>query len=142
MKAHDSATGYLQRPGPDPLTELIYKWTGTQVVNVTSQLNCGVRSLDWRPYYAADGTILMHHGPVVINHSMALVMQEIVAWAAHSDQQHPENDLVLIHGWDCTYAPGTRQHNDNRCEVALTKVRQSDDILTVPLYRKNPYSMI
>ena len=106
------------------------------MVNVTSQLNCGVRSLDWRPYYAADGTILMHHGPVVINHSMALVMQEIVAWAAHSDQQHPENDLVLIHGWDCTYAPATRQYNDNRCEVALTKVRQSGDILTVPLYRR------
>jgi hypothetical protein len=45
--------------------------------------------------------LVMHHGPVVIDHPLRAAMEEILAWAAHSDPLHPENDLVLIEVQNC-----------------------------------------
>jgi len=58
-------------------------------------LECGARSLDWRPY-VKEGKVVGHHGDIKIEHDFTDSVDEIVAWA----KANPE-EMVIMHIWDC-----------------------------------------
>jgi len=100
VRSHDAATGYLKDDGYE--SEIINKWTRTQSENITTQLNCGVRVLDWRPIMV-NGTVFMHHGDVTIPVRQTKLIEEVVEWARSSDKLEGEDyeQLVLVNMWDC-----------------------------------------
>jgi len=98
VQAHDCGTGYL-----DPtnvVEDIVYAWTKTQEGNVTSQVQCGARSFDWRPAMLND-TVVFHHGPITIPHSMKDAAAELVAWSQRPGANQTEDELVLLSVWDC-----------------------------------------
>jgi hypothetical protein len=99
IQAHDAGTTYL-RP-TSALSEVEYRFARTQDGdNITSLLDCGALTFDWRP--ALSGSFLgFAHGPVFVNHSMEAAAAEVVAWAnAHSSEM--EDALVLLNVADCS----------------------------------------
>lgn len=98
VSSHDAATGYLTPR--DTKDEIVYAWTKTQDVNLSTQLSCGARNLDLRPAIH-NNRLVMHHGGVVIPHQMDKALDEIVQWA--NTYHDGENDLVLLNIWDCRY---------------------------------------
>lgn len=58
-------------------------------------LECGARSLDWRPY-VKEGKLVAHHGGIVVDHAFEDSLDEILGWV----NRHPQ-ELVLMHIWDC-----------------------------------------
>lgn len=100
VRSHDAATGYLVDNGYK--SEIINKWTRTQTENITTQLNCGMRAIDWRPILV-NNTVYMHHGQVTVPIRQADMIKEVVAWAAASEKFAGEayEQLVLINVWDC-----------------------------------------
>jgi len=102
VRSHDAATGYLKDDGYE--STIINKWTRTQSENITTQLNCGVRVLDWRPILDnGTGTVLMHHGDVTIPVRQADMIKELVDWAGSSEKLDGEDyeQLILVNLWDC-----------------------------------------
>lgn len=74
-QAHDSASGYLPHGGV--VDHQLFRWTKTQPGGVGMQLGCGARALDWRPA-VSNSQLVMHHGDVIINHTMASAVAEMV----------------------------------------------------------------
>ena len=92
VMAHDAATTYM-----DP-SSLLSTWTRTQSSGgITQLLNCGARGFDWRPRLA-EGQLIMHHGPVSINHPMAKVVDELLAWTS---SRPTIDDFVVLSVVDC-----------------------------------------
>jgi len=104
VRSHDAATGYLKDDGYESTT--INKWTRTQSENITTQLNCGVRVLDWRPIMVT-GNVFMHHGDVNIPVRQTKLITEVVEWARTSHKLKGEDyeQLLLVNLWDC-WNPG------------------------------------
>lgn len=50
ISSHDAGTGYLPLHTGHPVTDIINRFTKTQGVGMTGQLDCGARAFDWRPY--------------------------------------------------------------------------------------------
>ena len=89
VMTHDSGTGYL---GGDPTDW----WTKTQTVGLGGQAQCGARAFDLRPHVNADGTVVLHHGPVVVQKALKDAVQELVEFA----NRNP-NELVLLYVSHC-----------------------------------------
>lgn len=99
LGAHDAGTGYLNASTGSALPDLISKFAKTQAGGITSQLDCGARSFDWRPSLLG-GALVFSHGAVYVNHSMEAAAAEVVAWAdAHADER--EDALVVLIVADC-----------------------------------------
>ncbi len=56
------------------------------------QLNCGSRSFDYRPYLLENGTLVAHHGGVMIPYPMRTSMQEVINWC----HKNP-SELVIVY---------------------------------------------
>ena len=99
LQTHDAATGYLNST-VDFIDDIVVRFAKTQSGNVTTQLECGARSFDWRPFLSATDGIVFAHGQEIVNHSMRAAAAEVVAWAnAHAADQ--EDALVLLIVADC-----------------------------------------
>lgn len=92
IQTHDSATGELK----DDRDYIVARWTRTQQGSIIDQLNCGARSLDYRPYLSEDGVLRAHHGPIVVQKPMEASLREIEAWT----KLHP-NELIIIQVSHC-----------------------------------------
>eukprot|EP01032_Pedospumella_encystans_P037454 gene37454-42422_t len=64
--AHDAASGEIV----EERDHVVMEWTRTQGTGLVGQLNCGVRSFDYRPYLQGD-VLFAHHGPVVVHKTMS-----------------------------------------------------------------------
>ena len=76
IQTHDSATGELD----EARDKILARWSRTQHGGIIDQLNCGARSLDYRPYLSKDGTLYAHHGPTVIYKPMRETLKELFQW--------------------------------------------------------------
>lgn len=78
---------------------------GRQNGNITSQLECGARSIDWRPALATvdnSTELVFHHGPITVPHSMQAAAAEVVAWTQRPGANQTEDELVMLSVWDCS----------------------------------------
>lgn len=95
IMCHDAATTYL----PGGVLHPVNNWAKTQPDGGTSGLlDCGARAFDWRPSLK-DGSLVMHHGGVTVDHPMKDAMLEIINWAATKGTA--VEDLVVIGVTDC-----------------------------------------
>ena len=85
-------------------------------------LNCGARSFDFRPKLKDDGTLVMHHGAVEVDHPMSDAFEEIMTWAKSKPNAE---DLVHLDIWDCE-----NQDSTGTCSDALLNL-VSEKNLTV-----------
>jgi len=80
------------------VTGSVVDWTKTQDGTPVEQLECGVRSYDWRPKLTKDGDLVMHHGDVTVPYPMKSAVREMVAWC---NANPADEDLVVMYLWDC-----------------------------------------
>ena len=93
IMVHDAATTYLLAGGI--ISQKVYDFTKTQPTGgATELLRCGARAFDWRPQLKG-GALQMHHGPILIEHSMSDAVDEMTSWCASSDE------LVVLGITDC-----------------------------------------
>jgi hypothetical protein len=77
--SHDAASGYLN-DSERLVKEVIVLYSKTQSVGMSDQMDCGVRSFDYRPYVDKDGTVIAHHGSTLVPHLMSDTISEIIDW--------------------------------------------------------------
>ena len=99
VTSHDAASGELDESRDHVLAD----WTRTQTVGLIGQLDCGSRAYDYRPHLSSDGTLLAHHGPVVIHKPMNESLKEIVSWLSIPDNQE---EMIIMYITDCDGADG------------------------------------
>lgn len=74
------------------------QWAKTQPDGGPAALmDCGIRAFDWRPQINSDGSIIMHHGGVKINHPMSDALDAMVAWA---NNHTAVEDIVILYVTD------------------------------------------
>lgn len=96
IMAHDSATTYLEGGA----WHQINQWTKTQSGgSFSALLECGARSFDFRPKLKSDGSLIMHHGPVDVDHPMGDALDEVLQWADTQDIN--ASNLIHLDIWDC-----------------------------------------
>jgi hypothetical protein len=93
--SHDAATGYLSDRS---VTAVANSYSKNQIGSVYQQLNDGARALDIRPKLLANGTVVFHHGVIVI----PVTLQQLVLDAIHWCNENPQ-ELVLILHHDLAY---------------------------------------
>ncbi|XP_039770108.1 PI-PLC X domain-containing protein 1 [Ornithorhynchus anatinus] len=84
---------FLDRVAPCIARPVVLKWSVTQELNVTEQLDCGIRYLDLRIAHVADGSEKNLHFVHMV-YTTALVedtLTEISEWL----QQHPKEVVIL-----------------------------------------------
>lgn len=90
IMAHDAATTYLK----GGFFHQINDWTKTQQDGgAAGLLQCGTRSFDWRPRVKSDGSVVMHHGDITVDHPMSDSLDEMVRWC---QQNTAVEDLVVL----------------------------------------------
>ena len=90
IMAHDAATTYLKGGA----LNVVDTWAKTQQDGgAAGLLLCGARAFDWRPALLSNGTVIMHHGGVHIDHTMASALDEMVRFAG--THTLPE-DLIFL----------------------------------------------
>lgn len=97
LMTHDSATGYLNNrrrltDDTEVLGGVKNDWAVTQSTGFSGQLACGARAFDLRPYQQDDGSLIMHHGSIKVDHSLMDAVQEVVDWANSNT-----DELVLLY---------------------------------------------
>ena len=89
-KAHDAASGYLDPSGL--IKGEVVDWTKTQTLpskSAADLLDCGARSLDWRPY-VKEGKLKAHHGDIKIEHEFE------VRWGTSDASETSEESLETL----------------------------------------------
>jgi len=95
ITTHDAGTGLATSPTCD-VAHQINNFLVTQPEGpLSSQLQCGARALDLRPY-VQDGQLKIHHGSQVIDHDFSDAVNDLVAWA----NKHP-GDIIYIYSSHC-----------------------------------------
>ena len=121
LMAHDAATTYL----PSGLLHPINTWAKTQPDGgLPGLLDCGARAFDWRPTLLANGTLAMHHAFKVIDMSLDVALNDMLAWAA-SHNASAEN-LAVLGVTDCTCQD--KQANPCTCHEEINTFLKSKNI--------------
>lgn len=110
------------------MTGIIDRFAQTQSGGITSQLDCGSRSFDWRPHVRADGTVVFSHGPVTVNHSMSSAAAEVVAWAAEHASEAEDAFVLLIVSHCDSDVPGM---TDAQCYAAAADALRAAGLVNV-----------
>ena len=85
LLSHDSGTGYLSTRHP------LAPYAKNQVGSAYRQLQDGARALDVRPKLLNNGTIVLQHGAVTIQTSLADYLRDVTKWC-----QENSDELVLL----------------------------------------------
>jgi hypothetical protein len=121
LMSHDAATGYLpNNRGFSGATNLYAK---NQIGSVYDQLNDGARALDVRPKLLANGTVVCHHGAIVIPVSLETLVRDAIQWSKDSP-----GELVLILHHNLAYESGVSASAD----TALAAIGEVYEKLGVP----------
>jgi hypothetical protein len=89
MIMHDAGSGYLPEPS------IVNRWAQTQSVSLGEQLECDARAFDARPTVSSNGTVVWHHGSVVVSYSFVQSVGDIIGWLAKNP-----TEIVLVLVWD------------------------------------------
>lgn len=107
IMTHDAGTGYVNSETCS-FFHLENNYVITQKQGpFSSQLDCGARALDLRPYVDS-GRLLMHHGPAMVDHDVADALSNVRGWVA----QHP-GELVVVYTSHCD---GRSQSDRDSCK--------------------------
>ncbi len=87
IMSHDSATGEIV----ESRDFIVADWAKTQSSGLVDQLECGVRSFDYRPYLK-DNLIWAHHGGIKIRKTMESSLLEVIQWSIKNP-----NDLIIFY---------------------------------------------
>jgi len=98
LMTHDAGTSYVSGETCSYMHMLNNYMITQKQGPFSSQLDCGARALDLRPY-VEKGHLRMHHGPLEVAHDLADALSDIKGWVS----QHP-GELVLVYtshfdGW-------------------------------------------
>lgn len=117
IMSHDAATSYYS-PWTCTLVRLKANLLMTQTPGtLTSQLNCGARALDLRPY-SVGSKLISHHGPAKIYVNYIDMLKEVIQWASRNP-----NELVVVYGSHCAGAKCSKMFRDavSSAEIPLIK---------------------
>jgi len=121
--SHDAATSMF-----DAKLRVISSYTQTQKDGeLASQLDCGARAYDYRPYLQKDGSLIAHHGSEKVHADMRGSLQGIIDWLsqpAHADE------LVLLYVSHCL-SDGDKDTQEPRCTDAAANLLADMGISTV-----------
>lgn len=118
VMSHDAATSYL-----DSKLNVIESYTQTQAPGtLASQLDCGARAFDYRPYLGKDGELIAHHGSVKVNASMRDSVEGIVDWLK-ADVPGRSGELVVLYTSHCE-SDGDKDSQAQRCTDATAQLLQ------------------
>jgi len=121
--SHDAATSMLNAK-----LKVVGSYTQTQADgDLASQLDCGARAYDYRPYLKKDGTLIAHHGSMKVNAEMRGSLQGIIEWLAqpaHSDE------LVLLYVSHCL-SDGDKDTQEPRCVDAAAALLSDMGVSTI-----------
>ncbi len=122
IQTHDSATGELD----EERDKILAKWSRTQHGGIIDQLNCGARSLDYRPYLSKAGVLYAHHGPTVIYKSMRSTFEELIQWG----RQNP-TELVIVSLSHCVEERIHNNYYGDGCHDAMLNLLEEFRIHTI-----------
>jgi len=107
VMSHDAATSML-----DVKLNVVGAYTQTQADGeLFSQLDCGARAYDYRPYLKKDGSLIAHHGSIKVESAMRGSVQGVMDWLAKPAHS---NELVVLYVSHCL-ADGDDATQEARC---------------------------
>jgi hypothetical protein len=114
IMSHDAATSML-----DSKLNVIESYTQTQSSGtLASQLDCGARAFDYRPYLMNDGSLVAHHGAIKVKSSMEESVQGLIDWLKVDEHN---DELVLLYVSHCE-ADGDNDTQGERCTDASAQL--------------------
>eukprot|EP01038_Epipyxis_sp_PR26KG_P005315 gene5315-7379_t len=128
IQTHDSATGEFE----DSRDHIVTRWAQTQRGSIVDQLDCGARSLDYRPYLSNNGTLYAHHGPIVVYKKMDDTIQEILRWT----EENP-TELIII---SLSHCVDERFNNNYYADSCHTQMQQLLNQYNIHLITNNDCS--
>lgn len=121
--SHDAATSML-----DVKLNVVSAYTQTQAQgSLSSQLDCGSRAFDYRPYLKKDNTVIAHHGTIKVDSLMKDSVQDIINWLA---QPQNVDELVVLYVSHCE-ADGDSSSQESRCVDASADILQEMNVSTI-----------
>ena len=125
VMSHDAATSYLESS-----LNIIESYTQTQAPGtLRSQLDCGARAFDYRPYLGKDGILVAHHGAVKVKASMRDSVNGLIDWLK-ADVSGRSDELVLLYTSHCE-ADGVKDTQEQRCVDATSELLHDMGISTL-----------
>jgi len=118
LTTHNAATGYMNSstafllPNSDSTLagivssasnpgQLLTNVAKNQIGSFSEQLDCGARALIVRPQVYNDN-LIMHHGDVGINVSLADALEDVISWSAENQGELVILGMLYCDGTDCT----------------------------------------
>ena len=114
LMSHDAASGEIDQDRDG----IVKAYTITQSVEIVGQLNCGARSLDYRPY-CDNNIVIAHHGDIKIKKKMNETLAEIQTWLSTKKN----NDIVVLYL--------SHYGGDSNCQSITESLLQSLGILSI-----------
>ena len=108
LLSHDAATGYLKRNSGLLTNGATNLYSKNQIGDVYQQLDDGARALDVRPQLLANGTVVLHHGPLPIAVTLERLVSDARRWAVDNP-----DELVLILHSNFVYPTNTHSSNND-----------------------------
>lgn len=112
--SHDAATGELDQNRDGIIHDVKDAYSITQGQGLVQQLNCGSRALDYRPYLQDDGSIIAHHGKILVKKLMSESITEIQNYLADKEE------FVLLYL--------SHYEGKNGCKEAVMKLLQDSKV--------------
>lgn len=120
--SHDAATSDLDD------INIIETYTQTQAAGtLASQLDCGARAFDYRPYLQKDNTLIAHHGGIKVKTSMKDSVQGLMDWLQKAENK---NEFVLLYISHCEGA-GDKDARTGVCEESSVELLQEMGVYTL-----------
>lgn len=122
IQTHDSATGELD----EDRDKILARWSRTQNGSILDQINCGARSLDYRPYLSKDGVLYAHHGPTVIYKAMRETLTELLQWGHNNP-----GELIIISLSHCVEERFHNNYYADACHESMLSLLSEMHIHTI-----------
>jgi hypothetical protein len=120
--SHDAATSDLDD------INIIQTYTQTQAPgSLASQLDCGARAFDYRPYLQKDNVLIAHHGGIKVKTNMKDSVKGVIDWLQRAENSE---ELVLLYISHCE-ADGDNDTKGSRCEQSSAELLKQLGIYTL-----------
>lgn len=112
--SHDAATGELDQNRDGIIHDVQDAYSITQGQGLIQQFDCGSRAFDYRPYLQKDGSIIAHHGSVLVKKLMNESIAELQSYLSDKEE------IVLLY---LSHFEG-----ESGCKEAVVKLLQNSNV--------------
>lgn len=92
LLSHNSGTGYLSLTD-NAVVSAISSYGKNQYGTAYDQLQNGARALDLRPFMLSNGTVILHHGEVLLPVSLEKFVSDVIKWC----NENPDELILIFH---------------------------------------------